>query len=97
MLAGARCEDAGARRGVIAGDLCGTRHSADVHCEWPQGPSGSLAELKKDQAAAGGNGQYIVVGGGHGDFPKEETDKAIRPGSQYDRHSASWDYAARNR
>jgi acetyl esterase/lipase len=36
------------------------------------------AELKKDLDAAGvPNGQYIVEGGGHGNFPKPEADKAM--------------------
>jgi acetyl esterase/lipase len=36
------------------------------------------AELKKDLDAAGvPDGQYIVVGGGHGNFPKPEADKAM--------------------
>lgn len=36
------------------------------------------AELKKALDAAGvPNGQYIVAGGGHGNFSKEESDKAM--------------------
>jgi len=36
------------------------------------------AELKRDLDAAGvRDGQYIVVGGGHGNFPKPEADKAM--------------------
>src|ERR1700691_2676521 len=79
MVAGARCEHAGARRGVIAGDLWGTRHSADVHCEWPQGPSGSLAELKKDQAAAGGMGSTLWSAADMGTFPRRMRIKRFGP------------------